>query len=425
MKRQAALVLSTLLVGGAFLLAPSAVADIGDGGGLQDPVPTVTVPDLTTSTTTTTTTIPQGDGGGDDDGSGDGDGGGDSPTTTTVPSSGDNTGGKAPKEDGEGGGTKTHPGGKKGSGKGKGGNKVDPSAYDGFQPSGTFSTTKLVEVATQLHSLGYTTEQVERIVYRPFIIAGDAAWSNTWGAPRYGPAPGQVRTHEGQDVFCNYGDPVIAAVDGTVEYDEGGLGGTVARLYAGPNSYWYYAHLSDINNEEFPNGAAVKAGDEIGNCGTSGNAATTPPHVHFGLYVNQQARNPHKQLVKWLHAAELRVLGAISKARNERIAQIDRLTLARRFGDSFAPDLAEMSVSGESLYASGSSPATGAFALAEAALQAALASTVDGPATTDPTTAAAAEAEEHAVEAEASPLDEWLNADSETTGTSATGNVGD
>jgi hypothetical protein len=49
------------------------------------------------------------------------------------------------------------------------------------------------------------------------------------------------------------------------------------------------------------------------------------------------------------------------------------LTLERRFGDSFAPDLSELSVSGESLWASGSSPATGAFALAEAALQAALA----------------------------------------------------
>ncbi|HEU4480278.1 MAG TPA: hypothetical protein VFS18_00205, partial [Actinomycetota bacterium] len=48
-------------------------------------------------------------------------------------------------------------------------------------------------------------------------------------------------------------------------------------------------------------------------------------------------------------------------------------TAERLFGDAFAPDLSELTVSGESLWASGSSPATGAFALAEAALQAALA----------------------------------------------------
>jgi hypothetical protein len=136
------------------------------------------------------------------------------------------------------------------------------------------------------------------------------------------------------------------------------------------------------------------------------------------------AKNPHKQLVKWLHEAELRVLGAISKATSRRVAAIDRLTLARRFGDAFTPDLAEMSVSGESLWASGSSPATGAFALAEAALQAALAGTVDGPASTDPTTAAVAESDAGSSGA-ASPLDEWLNADSNAPAETSTADSGD
>jgi hypothetical protein len=275
--------------------------------------------------------------------------------------------------------------------KGKGGKK-GTAGYPQYKPSGTFSTAKLVTVATRLLALGYTQQEVEKQVYRPFILAGNAAWSNTWGAPRFGPAPGEVRTHEGQDVFCNYGDPVLATISGMVEYDSGGLGGTIARLYSAPNNYWYYAHLSGINDKEHPNHSQVKPGDVIGYCGNSGDASSTAPHVHFGWYVNHVAQNPMKPLIGWLHAAELRVLGVVSKATDKKVAAIDRLTLERRFGDSFAPDLSEMKVSGESLWASGSSPATGAFALAQAALQAALSGGTTGPATTDPGAAAEADA---------------------------------
>jgi len=241
-----------------------------------------------------------------------------------------------------------------------------------YQPGGSFSTAELVAAAAQLQALGMAPDEVIQKVYPPFIVAGDAAWTNTWGAPRYGPGP-IVRTHEGQDVFCHYGDPVIAAEAGKMSYSNGGLGGITARVHTSEDSYWYYTHLSDQNNEEFPAGSYVMPGDVIGYCGNSGNAETTPPHVHFGWYVNDVARNPHKALVRWLHEAEARVLQLVAEKTGEQVQQIDRLTLARRFGDSFAPDLSELSVSGESLWAAGASPEAGALGLAEAALQAALA----------------------------------------------------
>ncbi|MCA1850537.1 MAG: hypothetical protein LC672_05705, partial [Acidobacteria bacterium] len=43
-------------------------------------------------------------------------------------------------------------------------------------------------------------------------------------------------------------------------------------------------------------------------------------------------------------------------------------------GDAFSPDLSELRIESESLWASGSDPTSGTFALAESALQAALAS---------------------------------------------------
>ncbi|MDQ4026412.1 MAG: M23 family metallopeptidase, partial [Actinomycetota bacterium] len=164
---------------------------------------------------------------------------------------------------------------------------------------GSFNTEKLLATAARLRSLGLPEEQVASKVFAPFIIGGYATWIDTWGAPRYGPGP-IVRTHEGQDVFCDVGTPLLASEAGTIEFDEGGLGGRVARLYRSDGSYWYYAHLSDWNTEGFSSGDRVEAGDVIGYCGNSGNAITTPAHVHFGWYLpNGEAKNPMRMLVSW------------------------------------------------------------------------------------------------------------------------------
>ena len=240
---------------------------------------------------------------------------------------------------------------------------------------GSFNTEELLAVAARLRSLGLSEDEIAAKVFAPFIIGGYATWIDTWGAPRYGPGP-LVRTHEGQDVFCDMGTPLLASEDGTIEFDEGGLGGKVARLHRPDGSYWYYAHLSGWNTDEFSSGDRVQAGDVIGYCGNTGNALTTPAHVHFGWYQpNGEAKNPMRMLVFWLRQAEMRALGLEARTQSKRVRIADRLTFARQFGDAFAPDRSELEVSGGSLWASGSSPASGAFALAESALQEALART--------------------------------------------------
>ncbi len=242
-----------------------------------------------------------------------------------------------------------------------------------FNATGEFDTEKLQVIATRLRAEGVDQDRILELVYTPFIIGGPAAWTNTWGAPRYGPGP-IVRTHEGQDVFCRYGDPMLATESGTIEFDEGGLGGKVARLYRKDGSYWYYAHLSGFNSRDFKNGDAVGPGDVIGYCGNTGNAITTPPHVHFGWYqANGVAKDPMGYLVGWLRTAEKRATKAFEKITGESIQELPEETTARRFGDSFAPDISVLKVSSEALLAAASSPGSSAFGLAEAALQAALA----------------------------------------------------
>jgi hypothetical protein len=177
-----------------------------------------------------------------------------------------------------------------------------PGAETGDLYRGTYSTERLVAAAEVLRGEGWSEEEIRRQVFSPFIVVGPASWSDSWGAPRFGPGS-TVRTHEGQDVLCAYGADVLAPEERTIEFGTGLLGGRVARLHRPAGGYWYFAHLSDWNLKTYSNGDPVHTGDVIGYCGETGNA--TVPHVHFGHYrPDGEAIDPMGSLVSWLHEAE-------------------------------------------------------------------------------------------------------------------------
>ena len=264
------------------------------------------------------------------------------------------------------------------------GKKDDSSEAGGALPDfleliDAYNTDSLVAAGARLTALGWPKEEAAAEVFAPFIIGGKANWIDTWGAPRYGPGP-IVRTHEGQDVFCDYGDPVLASEKGTIEYDEGGLGGVIARLYRPDGSYWYYAHLSETNADEYPTGTTVLPGDVIGYCGNSGNAITTPPHVHFGWYgPDGDARNTMRPLVRWLREAEKRAGIVVEQAQGKRVDQIDTYLAARRFGDAFVPGVEDFDDSDVSLWDVSTKTTTRALQLAQGALLAMFAGEGAGP----------------------------------------------
>jgi murein DD-endopeptidase MepM/ murein hydrolase activator NlpD len=99
-----------------------------------------------------------------------------------------------------------------------------------------------------------------------------------FGAPRDGGA----RDHHGIDIFVPRGTPVLASADGVVRVDETPRGGRVVWLRdARGGRNVYYAHLHDW---AVSSGAQVRIGDVLGYVGNTGNARTTPPHLHFGVY---------------------------------------------------------------------------------------------------------------------------------------------
>jgi hypothetical protein len=107
-------------------------------------------------------------------------------------------------------------------------------------------------------------------------VAGPVNFTNTWGAPRSG-----GRSHQGVDMFAAEGTPVVAVAAGTVEHYHNDLGGLSYRLTADDGTYYYGTHLSAYVNV----GAGhVPAGTIIGYVGRTGNAARTPPHLHWEIH---------------------------------------------------------------------------------------------------------------------------------------------
>lgn len=120
-----------------------------------------------------------------------------------------------------------------------------------------------------------------------FPVAGTTKIGSFWGAPRDGGA----RSHEGIDIFAPKRTPVLATSNGTVtRVTENNIGGKVIFLRPEDKDFSvYYAHLDE---QLVTAGTKVKAGDTLGLVGNTGNARTTPPHLHFGIYAAGGAIDP-------------------------------------------------------------------------------------------------------------------------------------
>ena len=100
-----------------------------------------------------------------------------------------------------------------------------------------------------------------------------------------------TRKHEGIDIFSAFRTPVLAIAEGTVtRVNENNLGGKVVWFRPKGKDYTlYYAHLDE---QIATTGQQVLVGDTLGLMGNTGNAKTTPPHLHFGIYTSEGAVDP-------------------------------------------------------------------------------------------------------------------------------------
>jgi murein DD-endopeptidase MepM/ murein hydrolase activator NlpD len=112
-----------------------------------------------------------------------------------------------------------------------------------------------------------------------FPVADPHTFSSTFGAPRSG-----GRTHEGNDIFAPMGTPLLAAERGVLDnIGTGTLGGIKLWVVGESGTHYYYAHLIAYA-EGIHEGMVVEAGEVIGYVGNTGNAISTPPHLHFEIH---------------------------------------------------------------------------------------------------------------------------------------------
>ncbi len=124
--------------------------------------------------------------------------------------------------------------------------------------------------------------------------------------------------HHGDDIFSPLGQPVLAVATGRV-YSVGWnrVGGWRLWLRDSQGNRFYYAHLSGYTKFG-RNGTHVKAGQQLAFIGNTGDAFTTPHHLHFeihpaGLLYLQYggAVDPTTYLEKWHRVGHVTPLAPI------------------------------------------------------------------------------------------------------------------
>jgi murein DD-endopeptidase MepM/ murein hydrolase activator NlpD len=102
---------------------------------------------------------------------------------------------------------------------------------------------------------------------------------SSYGFPRSG-----GRLHQGNDIFAPYGTPLFACERGVVtKMGTDSLGGIKLWISGESGTSYYYAHLSAFAIGVV-DGTVVEPGTVVGFVGNTGNAISTPPHLHFEIH---------------------------------------------------------------------------------------------------------------------------------------------
>jgi murein DD-endopeptidase MepM/ murein hydrolase activator NlpD len=148
-----------------------------------------------------------------------------------------------------------------------------------------------------------------------FPVYGPSGYGDTFGAPRGDVSGGW---HHGDDLFAPLGAPILAVAEGTVfSVGWNDVGGYRLWLRDKAGNEFYYAHLAAYTSLAV-NGRHVKAGDVLGFVGNTGDAATTPFHLHFEVHPvallflgYDGAVNPTSYLDAWKRLEDIRILPAV------------------------------------------------------------------------------------------------------------------
>lgn len=124
---------------------------------------------------------------------------------------------------------------------------------------------------------------------------GSRGFIGEFGAPRV-----DGRTHEGFDVTAACGSPLVAVRAGRIikkAYDPRLYGNYVVLKGEGERRTYKYSHL--LRPAPVRKGKRVRAGRRLGSVGQTGNAASTPCHLHIEVRTRGRLLDPKPLLKAW------------------------------------------------------------------------------------------------------------------------------
>ena len=259
------------------------------------------------------------------------------PTPTPSPDDGIVPGGGGGGGGGGGPGAIIGGGGGGGGGGDQGAGQVDQGALaepqPPGQPAGPFAVSSpnnsqaLIDLLSQLDRYEVTLEDALLQVVGPFPVAGLAYWNDDWHACR----AGCTRLHEGLDIFAQAGTPLVAITDGFVSQKlVGELSGTSIEITDSQGVQYFYAHLSAWA-EPIQVGDLVETGQVIGYVGNTGNAITTPPHLHLEIQPGGIPVPPKPYVDRWLEMAMAAAEVLVASYTGEPIPEGSDFRLTRLF----------------------------------------------------------------------------------------------
>jgi murein DD-endopeptidase MepM/ murein hydrolase activator NlpD len=143
-----------------------------------------------------------------------------------------------------------------------------------------------------------TAEELARLTAAGFAfpVYARADVADDFGGPR------EIGPHQGNDIFGEFGSPVVAVTAGTVsKVGTLPIAGNRLWLTSASGDAFFYAHMTSFSPEAV-DGAQVKAGTVLGFVGNTGDAEPTPPHLHFEIHPGGEltaAVDPHPILQAW------------------------------------------------------------------------------------------------------------------------------
>lgn len=148
--------------------------------------------------------------------------------------------------------------------------------------------------------VGEPTRHAAGFRFRTHVFPVDGPHGTRGAIGDFGASRSGGRSHEGFDITGACGTPLVAA-----------RGGVVARRGYDPRLYgnyllidarktaqdYFYSHL--IAPAEVGRGERVHTGERVGRIGQTGNAASTPCHLHFEIRVHGRPVDPEPHLRDW------------------------------------------------------------------------------------------------------------------------------